>query len=369
MNFTFSDNEKNLFQEIESALTQENQFFMPGALQTENDVARALIAVKQKLSSTGYFKAFNDSSSFGPVATLEMMRIFARHHPSLFLGIEFGYRIFSEMHQILIESKQSLQIDNTLSCALAFCENFVETDTKQSALTMQSMDNYYLISGEKSFVINAGIAKYIAVNGHIDGKDCVVFISTPSEGLEFIFLRNKRIFPELPIANIRLRNCPVPKDMVLYPKQIHTLISQVQYFENFACIACALGMIDKCIETTTHFAKTNQSENKPLIAHQAVAFSLAETVTLKQTAELLAYRAAWMSATDDSEKLVMNQCAKVFCSEAAETIASQCMNILGGQVFLDNHLVEQMLFNAKFIQLIGSSTHRARIEIADVLLK
>jgi len=370
MNFTFSDHEKNLFQNMESALAQEKHLFVKGAFQAENDIAQALITFKQKLSSLGYFSSFNHSSSLEPVATLEMMRIFARQHPALFLGVEYGFRIVTEINRMLNEScLQSSQVDDSLVCAIAFCEDFVETDTKQSSINVQSVDDYFLLSGEKNVVINAGVAKYIAVYGHIDGKDTLFFISASDDSLDLVPIENKRFFPELAIANIVLRNCQVPQNMVLYPQQLNALISKVQYLENFACIACALGMIDKCIEITTGFAKTHQSGNKPLIAHQAVAFSLAETVTLKQTAELLAYRAAWMCATDDSEKIVMNQCAKVFCSEAAETIASQCINILGGQVFMDNHLVEQMLFNAKFLQLIGTSTHLARIAIADVALK
>jgi hypothetical protein len=370
MNFTFSDNERNLFQEIESTLTQEKQNFVQDTLHTEKDIARALIALKQKLTPFGYFKAFNDSASMGPTATLEMMRIVARHFPSLLLGMEYGYRIFTEIRKYLTESFiQSLQIKDTIPCAIAFCEDFVETDTKPSSITVQSVDDRFLISGEKKFIILAGMAKWIVVNGLIDCKNAIFFIAPQSDGLVISPLVNKRIFPELTIANIELTNCPVPKNRVIYPEQMNAFINQIQLFENLACIACALGMIDRCIETTTQFAKTHQSENKPLIAHQAVAFSLAEAVTLRQTAELLAYRSAWMLAANDSEKFVMNHCAKIFCAESAETIVSQCMNILGGQVFLENNMVEQMLINAKFIQLMGTSTHLARIAIADVALK
>jgi len=370
MNFTFSDNEKKLFQEMESVLTQENQLFVHGALQTEKEIAGALLSIKQKLLSLGYLENFKDTSTIGSISGLEMMRIFAKHQPSLFLGLEYGFRIFNELKHWLTEFQiQSLQIDDAPACAIAFCEDFVETDTKPASLTVQSNDDHFQLSGKKRFVINAGISNFLAVNGEIDDKHAIFLIPRQSEGLDIDPLVNKRIFPGLSIANIQLRNCPVPQSMVIYPEQMKALISHLQLFENFISIACALGMIDQCIETSTEFAKTHQSENKPLIAHQAVAFSLAETVTLKQTAELLAYRAAWMFDTDDPEKTVMNQCAKVFCAEAAETIASQCMNILGGQVFLDNHLVEQILFNAKFIQLTGTSTHLSRLAIADVALK
>jgi len=368
MNFTFSDNEKLLFQSMGSILAQENQR-MQGSLNSQKDFACELAHFKQKLSTLGYFNDFKDSPPIGAAAILEMMRIFAKFHPSLFLGVEYGFRIFAQLYQWMTESfMQSLEID-TMPCAIAFCEDFIETDLKTPSISVQSVDTHYLLSGEKQFVINAGFSKWLAINGQMDGKDTIFFLSPQTEGLEILPLKNKRIFPELVLANIQFRNCPVLKKMVLQPEQMTAMISQIQVFENFASIACALGMIDQCIEITTAFAKTHFSENKPMIAHQAVAFSLAETVTLKQTAELLAYRAAWMFSTDHSEKFLMNQCAKVFCTEAAETIASQCMTILGGQVFVENHMIEQTLHNSKFIQIAGTSTHLARMTIADVVLK
>jgi len=369
MNFTFSETEKNLFQNIESVLTKEKQL-LQSTFQTEKDISEALIDLKQKLSSLDYLNAFNHSKTMGPVANLEMMRIFARYQPSLFLGIEYGFRIFAEMRQWLTESFiQSLKLDNTLPCAVAFCDDLVETNTQSQSITVQADDQHVHLSGQKRFVINAGISKWIVVNGQLDSKNALFFIAPHAEGIEIVPLRNKRIFPELVIANIHFRNCPVEKNKVVCSEKVDAFISNLRLMENFSCIACALGMMDQCIEITKTFAKTYQSENKPLIAHQAVAFSLAEAVTLKQTAELLAYRAAWMTASNDSEKGVMNHCARVFCTESAETIASQCMNILGGQVFVDNHRVEQMLYNCKFIQLLGTSTHGARISIADVILK
>lgn len=369
MNFMFSENEKILFQKMESLFTHDKQFDQ-NTLRTEKDFSRALIQLTQELSSLDYLNAFNHSNTIGPVANLEMMRIFAKYHPSLFLGVEYGFRIFAEMRQWLTESFiQSLEIETTPPCAVAFCDDFVETNAISQSITVQDDGSFFRLSGKKSFVINAGISKWIVVNGNFEDKNALFFVSPQSEGLDIVPLKNKHIFPELVIANIHLNNCAVEKNRVVYPEKMDSFITNIQLMENFACTACALGMMDQCIETTIAFAKTYQSENKPLIAHQAVAFSLAEAVTLKQTSELLAYRAAWMTATDDSEKMVINHCARIFCSESLETIASQCINILGGQVFVDNQMVEQIMHNSKFIQMLGTSTHRSRIAIADVTLK
>jgi len=362
MNFTFSDPEKILFQQMASALDKSRNHLEKCACQTEKDIAQALHSYNQCLEPLGYLKHYADPKSIGPVARLEMMRIFARHQPSLFLGHESAFRIFPEIFQHMPDASAFDQNDIG---AIAFCEDFVETDPKSMQISIQKKDTHFIVSGKKSFVMNAQIASWIAVNGKIDNKTAILFVSSQSPGIDIVPLQNKHIFSELAMANITFTHCSVPINHVIFEASI---LAQVQLNEDMAYIACALGMIDQCIQTATAFTKKHESEKKPLIAHQAVAFSLAEMVTLKQTAELLAYRAAWMLATDNSEKIVLVNCAKVFCSEAAETIASKSMKILGGQVFENNHVVEQAFHNSKFLQLAGTSTHLARIAIADVSL-
>ncbi|MBF0451195.1 MAG: acyl-CoA dehydrogenase [Candidatus Magnetomorum sp.] len=379
MNFSFSDQEKQLFQEMESALTKEKNVLEPGVLQTEKDIQKTLQTLQKNLFPLGYLDGHQDKTGKGHVNTLEMMRIFSRCQPSLFLGVEYSCRIFNELIKGASDEHQrkkllnSLHIDNLpdpqIIGTVASCEDFVETDTHTSTVLAQVVDQKILLTGRKDCVINAGIADWIAITGNLNDKGAVFFVPSKAEGLDIESRSNTRIFPELVMATIHLNNCEVDQAQMISPVPLDRLISRIQWYENMAYIACSLGMMDQCIQTTTSFAKTHRSENKPMFVHQAVGFSLAEMLTLKQTAELLAFRAAWALDTNDPEKQILNHCAKVFCTETAEKVASKSMDILGGQVFHSNHFSEQVLQNSKFAQLAGTSTHLARVSIGDAVMK
>ena len=379
MNFSFTDKENSLFQEIESIMEKEKNTFQKDSLQTEKDRLLAMLSIQEKLFSLGYFNDYKKKKSHGPVKTLGMMKIFAKHHASLFLALEYSCRIFSEVIKCSSNDNQLQKFlkssgiknlpDPKIVGAIAYCEDFVETDTNSSKIKANSVDNKIFLNGHKQCVINAGIANWIAITGILNDKGAIFFIPPTSKGLTIKPISNTSIFPGLNMAYINLENCLIKDDHIISPVQLDILIPHIQSYENIALTACALGMIDQCVELASKFAKKHQSENKPMIAHQGVAFSLAEMLTLKQTAELLAYRAAWAIETGDSEKGVLNNCAKVFCTETLEKIASQSMEILGGQVFQDNHVVEQAFQNSKFMQLSGTSAHIARISIGNSVLK
>ncbi|MGD9077545.1 MAG: acyl-CoA dehydrogenase family protein, partial [Desulfobacteraceae bacterium] len=107
----------------------------------------------------------------------------------------------------------------------------------------------------------------------------------------------------------------------------------------------------------------------PIIAYQEVAFRLAEMLTLLQTAQLLAYRAAWTDETGDREAQVLAHCAKVFCSESAEEVASSALQILGGKGYVQGNPAEEGYRNAKYLRIAGTSSEISRMKIADEVLK
>jgi alkylation response protein AidB-like acyl-CoA dehydrogenase len=117
------------------------------------------------------------------------------------------------------------------------------------------------------------------------------------------------------------------------------------------------------------FAKTHSSAGKPIIAHQEVGFKLAEMLTLLQTAQLLAYRAAWMDETDQREAEIVARCAKVFSSEASEKIAAEALQILGARGFFQECASAEDFKVSKYLQVSGTSSERSRVRIGDGVLR
>jgi alkylation response protein AidB-like acyl-CoA dehydrogenase len=133
----------------------------------------------------------------------------------------------------------------------------------------------------------------------------------------------------LTIGGLKLDDCRLPESRVVQKLDLVTL----KRWENQILIAAAVGMMAGSFETAKTYAKTHRSGGKPVIAYQEVGFKLSEMLTLYQTAQLYAYRAAWTADADPKVADVLTLCAKVFCTEAAETVAGKALQVLAGDGF------------------------------------
>ncbi len=154
----------------------------------------------------------------------------------------------------------------------------------------------------------------------------------------------------------------------MVPANPDDLLPTLRLWENQVMIGASLGALKAAFETARDSAKINRTGGKPAIAYQAVAFKLSEVLTLYQTAQLLAYRAAWTCDTLPKEAESLIWCAKVFCTEAAEKVAGYALQILSSEGFLSGNPAERAYRNAKLGQIYGTSTEIARVKIGDQAL-
>jgi alkylation response protein AidB-like acyl-CoA dehydrogenase len=176
-------------------------------------------------------------------------------------------------------------------------------------------------------------------------------------------------FRGAPVADLTLEGCLVPAAQVLAPERGPEALAALRAWEDQALTAASLGIMQRSLVAARARAKEHQSGGRPIIAYQEIGFKLAEMLTLTQTAQLLAQRAAWLVGAGDREALLTAVCAKVFCAEAAETVASQAMQVLGGRGLLAGNPVEEAYRDAKQLQIWGTSSELARVKIGDMVLQ
>jgi len=146
------------------------------------------------------------------------------------------------------------------------------------------------------------------------------------------------------------------------------VIEKLRQWENLVLIGASLGMMKSSFESAKTFANTHRTGGKPIIAYQEVAFKLAEMLTLYQTSQLLAFRAAWASNMSDRKGGSLTLCAKVFCTESAEKVASQALQVLSGTGYRKGNKAECAYRCAKYAQIAGTSTEIARVKLGDEAL-
>ena len=118
--------------------------------------------------------------------------------------------------------------------------------------------------------------------------------------------------------------------------------------------ARAVGVAQAAFEAAMTYAQHRETFGRPIFAHQAVQFRLAEMATKLQAARLMTYDAA--RRADEGERVDMEAgMAKLFASEAAFEIAMDAMRVHGGNGYTTEFPVERYLRDTP-LMIIGEGT-------------
>ena len=374
MNFDLGDKEKQIRERLHHLLEAD----LPGILENlaSNDShksRKAMLSAFEKIASSGYADLVFSKEGTA-VASMAVREELAFICPALYLSLESGNGLLINLLNSYGTEQQKQEILPALkSCkgigSVAVVEEHgnIEDNPFESSLTDEG--NHFTLSGKKNMVINAAIADWLAVVAMMNSQPALGIVSPDTKGLTI----GSRILtlglePSL-FYEVNAHGVELLSNNIMGPFEGEAFISQLRMWEDEILVGASLGIMRRAYEAARTHAKTHNCGGKPIVAYQEVGFKLAEMLTLVHTAQLLAYRAAWMLDTRDKERGVLLHCAKVFCAEAAESVASNAVQILGGNGYIRGNKVEQAYRDAKFIQIAGTSTERARVKIGDSLLE
>jgi alkylation response protein AidB-like acyl-CoA dehydrogenase len=217
-------------------------------------------------------------------------------------------------------------------------------------------------------VANAPLADWLAVFADAGGRQLVALVHREQEGLRL----GERLalvgLDGLATCAVELDGVRVPPACALGPFDAPEPERWCRRSRDLGLATAGVGRMHVSFATAKAHAETRRRGGKPLVARQEISFKLAELLTATQTAELLVCRAAWMMNAGDPEAGTLVRCAKVFCAENAERVASGAMQILAGSGCIAGNAAERAWREARTLAVLGTTVEVSRMAIADELL-
>jgi alkylation response protein AidB-like acyl-CoA dehydrogenase len=375
MNFDFTESENRFFDDLRKKI---DRFAGGRDLESKDteSAGRCLWEALVLLSEVGYLDlgfAHDRMESGGDLRLLGGMEVLAAASPSLFLAIEMSTRLFG---RIIARWGSRDQADKyllplrkgKLLGAVALSEKAMNVDNDPLETIGIEDGDQIRVTGRKQYVVNGSVADWTAVVGMFRNSHAIFLVKNNTNGMRKDARLHTLGYDGVQICHLQLDGCRIPPDQVILPKAGEAVLETIRLWENQILSAACLGMMQSSFETAKKYANTHQSGGKPIVAYQEVAFKLAEILTIYQTSQLLAYRAAWMSDVNPKEAAELTLCAKVFCTESAEKIAGQALQILAGEGYQLGNKAECAFRCAKYTQIAGTSTEIARVKIGDKAL-
>jgi short-chain 2-methylacyl-CoA dehydrogenase len=170
-------------------------------------------------------------------------------------------------------------------------------------------------------------------------------------------------------TELLLENCRVPGENVLgevgmgYKVAIETLNEG-----RIGIGAQMVGLAQGALDHTIRYVKEREQFGRAIGEFQGVQFQLAQMATELEAARLLVYNAARLKDAGE-DFLVPAAMAKLYSSEAAQRIASTCIDLHGGYGFTREYPVEKLYRDAKIGTIYEGTTNMQLQTIAKLLLR
>jgi len=252
-----------------------------------------------------------------------------------------------------------------------FCLTEPQAGSDAAALKTRARrhGNRWVLSGTKQFITSgstADLAIVFAVTDPAAGRKGIsaFVVPTSTPGYRVARLEHKLGQRASDTAQLVFEDMELTPDLLLggEGEGYRIALSNLEG-GRIGIAAQAIGMARAAYEAALAYAKEREAFGEKLIAHQAVAFRLADMATQIAAARGLVLDAA---ALRDAGEPCLKEAAmaKLFASEMAERVASDAIQIHGGYGYLADFPVERIYRDVRVCQIYEGTSDIQRLIIA-----
>lgn len=230
----------------------------------------------------------------------------------------------------------------------------------KTTATLNDEGTHYILKGQKQWITNAGIADIFTVYAKIDGKEYSAFIvEREFPGVSIGKEEKKLGIKSSSTCSVILDNVLVPKENLLGEKgKGHLIALNVLNMGRFKLGMGAIGASKEALKVTVPYIKNRKQFQTPISEFPLTKAKVATLASLLYASESSVYRTAGLlsDALDPLEgtegwkipaKLVNEysmECSlnKIFSSEALDKIVDECLQLHGGNGFMEDYAISRM---------------------------
>lgn len=227
----------------------------------------------------------------------------------------------------------------------------------------------YIINGTKCYCTNGGYADFYTLFASTNpdkgarGTSCIV-VPRDTPGLTVGKAMDKMGQRASNQVEVHYESAEVPAENILGKEGMGFIIAMKTLDQTRAAVAAGgVGVARAAYEIALDYAKNRIQFGQPIFTNQAISFMLADMAKKIEASRLLTWQAAWM--TDNNIKnSKQSAIAKTFATDTAMEVSTDAVQILGGNGYSRDFLVEKCMRDAKLLQIYEGTNQIQRLVIA-----
>ncbi|HET6417428.1 MAG TPA: acyl-CoA dehydrogenase family protein [Polyangiales bacterium] len=251
----------------------------------------------------------------------------------------------------------------------AITESVAGSDSAGIQTRCRKDGNDWIINGEKIYITNGAWARWYIVFATVDPslrhKGIMAFvIDRDAKGVSVGKTEDKLGQRASNTAVINFDDVRVSSDNLL-AEQGHGFKLAMQTFDRTRpdIGAGACGLMRRALEESVAYALERKTFGVPIAEHQMVQAMIAEMGIKYEATRLLVWKAAWQIDQGGRNSLVASY-SKAFGADSAMQVATDAVQVFGGNGYITEYPVEKLMRDAKILQIYEGTSQIQRMVIA-----
>lgn len=226
----------------------------------------------------------------------------------------------------------------------------------------------WVITGTKSWITHGGIADFYTVMARTGGEGArgitAFLVPGDAQGLNAAAPEKKMGMKGSPTAQLHFDGVRVPGSRRVGEEgQGFAIALSALDSGRLGIAACAVGLAQAALDEAVSYATGRRQFGRPIADFQGLRFMLADMATRIEAGRALYLAAARLR---DAGRPFSRQAAmaKLFCTDAAMSVTTDAVQVLGGYGYTLDFPVERYMREAKVLQIVEGTNQIQRMVIA-----
>ncbi|MEU9006805.1 acyl-CoA dehydrogenase family protein [Streptomyces sp. NPDC048551] len=244
----------------------------------------------------------------------------------------------------------------------AYCLSEPAAGSDAASLTTKAVrdGDDWVITGTKAWITHGGVADFYTVLARtgVPGPKGITAFLVPGDapGLTAAVPEKKMGMKGSPTAQLHFDGVRVPDGRRIGEEgQGFTIALAALDAGRLGIAACAIGVAQAALDEALEYALGRKQFGHPIADFQGLRFMLADMATKIEAGRALYLAAARLR---DAGKPFSRQAAmaKLFCTDAAMSVTTDAVQVLGGYGYTADFPVERLMREAKVLQIVEGAS-------------
>ncbi len=250
------------------------------------------------------------------------------------------------------------------------------SDTASMRTRAEPDGDGWVLSGQKSWITNAGVSAYTTVLAVTDpdgprGRNVTAFVVERDDPGFTVGPKERKLgIKGSPTCELLFDRVRLPGDRVVGAVgEGLKLALQTLDHTRVTIGAQAVGIAQGALDHALAYVKERRQFGKAVAEFQGVQFMLADMAMTLEAARQLVYAAAARSERGDPDLPFFGAAAKCHAADVAMRITTDAVQLLGGYGYTKDYPLERMMRDAKITQIYEGTNQIQRVVMARQLLR